>query len=248
ALFSCSASLILLGVISMALVRPPLRAPSGPRQRTIETLLAGIAYVRREKIILGAITLDLFAVFFGGITALLPIFAKDILKVGPAELGYFRSAAALGAGVAALYLARFPLRKNAGKILFYAVAMFGVMTLVFSLSNTLWLSMFALAAMGASDMVSVVVRSTVTQLAVPPEMRGRVGAVNSVFISASNELGEWESGMTAHWFGARKAASLGAMVTLGVVAISAIVFRELRSVDRFEDVRPRPLPEGPPET
>ena len=131
--------------------------------------------------------------------------------------------------------------------MFYAVAMFGVMTLVFSLSNTLWLSMVALAAMGASDMVSVVVRSTVTQLAVPPEMRGRVGAVNSVFISASNELGEWESGMTAHWFGARKAASLGAMVTLGVVAISAIVFRELRSVDRFEDVRPRrPLPEGPP--
>jgi hypothetical protein len=198
------------------------KAPS-----SLASVFAGVAYIRSQPVVLGAISLDLFAVLLGGATALLPIYARDILHTGPLGLGMLRSAPAIGALTTSLYLARRPLQQRVGKIMFGSVALFGLATIVFGLSSNFVVSLLALALLGASDMVSVVVRSTLVQLETPDEMRGRVSAVNSVFIGTSNQLGEFESGLTAAWFGTVPAVVLGGVGTLLVVALWMRWFPEL---------------------
>jgi hypothetical protein len=201
---------------------------------------AGIAYIRTTPVVLGAISLDLFAVLLGGATALLPIFARDILHVGPEGLGLLRSAPAVGAMAVNLLLIFTPPSRHMGLWMFACVAIFGLGTIAFGLSEHMYLSLAALAIMGASDMVSVYVRSTLIPLATPPEMLGRVSAVDLLFISASNELGEFESGITAGIFGTVPAVIIGGLGTLSVVALWMWLFPPLRKVDRLEDVKPVP--------
>jgi MFS family permease len=203
---------------------------------SFERVTAGISYVRIRPIILGAISLDLFAVLLGGATALLPIYARDILFVGPTGLGLLRSAPALGAATVGLMLSRVPLRGNTGLTMFVSVAIFGVATIVFGLSRNFILALTALAVLGASDMVSVYVRSSLIQLATPDAMRGRVSAVNSLFIGASNELGEFESGATAAWFGTVPSVVIGGLGTIVIVGLWMRLFPSLRKVDRMSDV------------
>lgn len=207
---------------------PPPREPV-----TLASLLAGIGHIRANRILLGAISLDLFAVLLGGATALLPIYADQILHVGAQGLGLLRSAPALGALVVALVLARHPLSRHVGRKLLVAVAVFGACMLVFGLSRDFWLSMAALAVSGAADMVSVVVRQTLVQAETPDAMRGRVAAVNSLFIGASNQLGEFESGATAAWFGPVGSVVLGGIGTVVVAGLWGWRFRELAARDRF---------------
>ena len=203
--------------------KPAPRAPV-----TLDTLLAGVRFIRAKPVVLGAISLDLFAVLLGGATALLPIYARDILHVGPEGLGLLRGAPAMGALLMSLVLARWTIRSRAGAILFACVAVFGVTTIVFGVSPWFWLSMAALFINGAVDMVSVVVRQTLVQLDTPDEMRGRVSAVNSIFIGASNQLGEFESGATAALFGPVGAVVVGGVGTLVVVGACVRLFPELR--------------------
>ena len=203
--------------------KAPPRAPV-----TMDTLLAGVRFIRAKPVVLGAISLDLFAVLLGGATALLPIFARDVLHVGPEGLGLLRGAPAMGALLMSLVLARWTIRSRAGAILFSCVAVFGVTTIVFGVSQWFWLSMVALFINGAVDMVSVVVRQTLVQLDTPDEMRGRVSAVNSIFIGASNQLGEFESGATAALFGPVGAVVAGGVGTLVVVGAWMRLFPELR--------------------
>ena len=203
---------------------------------SMDTLLAGVRYVFKNKMILGSISLDLFAVLLGGAVALLPIFAKDVLHTEAWGLGILRSAPAVGASVMAIVFANRPMKRHAGAWMLFCVLIFGVATIVFALSKNFWLSAIALFVVGASDMVSVVVRSVVVQIATPAEMRGRVSAVNFVFVGASNELGEFESGLTAQWWGATRAAAIGGIATCVVVALWAAMFPSLRKVDRLEDV------------
>jgi MFS family permease len=200
-----------------------------------ETVLAGFRYVRAHRVILGSVSLDLFAVLLGGATALLPVYASDILHVGPRGLGVLRSAPALGAAATAIALAYRPLTRRAGPIMLACVALFGAATIVFGLSRSFALSLASLAVLGASDMISVVVRSTVVQLQTPNEMRGRVSAVNMMFIVSSSELGELESGVTAAWLGTIPAVVLGGLGTLAVVGIYLFLFPELRAVDRLDE-------------
>jgi MFS family permease len=229
----------LLGVAAALLQPLPACAPEGDGQGvSLETVFAGFKYVRQHPVILGSISLDLFAVLLGGATALLPVYASDILHVGPLGLGALRSAPAVGAAAMALWLAYRPLDRHAGSIMFACVALFGAATIVFGLSRSFALSFGALVVLGASDMVSVVVRSTVVQLRTPHAMRGRVSAVNMMFIVASGELGELESGLTAAWLGAVPAVVVGGLGTLLVVAIYTLAFPDLRGVDRLEDVGP----------
>ncbi len=211
------------------------------RELSIKVLLAGFQYVRRAPILLGSFSLDLFAVLLGGPVALLPIFAHEILHQGPRGLGLLRAAPAVGAVTMSLILARFPLRRRAGRRLFVCVSIFGLAIMVFGASRSLWLSLASLAAAGAADTISVIIRRSVVQLATPPEMRGRVSAVNSLFIGASNELGEFESGVTAQWWGAVRATVIGGMGTLAVAAIWARLFPGLREADELtvESLRPR---------
>jgi MFS family permease len=211
---------------------------------TFATALAGVRYVMRHKILLGCISLDFFAVFLGGATALLPVYATDILRVGAHGFGVMRAAPAGGAAIAALLLAFRPLGGRAGSKMLLGVACFGVATVVFGLSTSYVLSVVALAASGAADMVSVVVRSTLIQQATPPEVRGRASAVNLMFVGASNELGEFESGTVAEWLGAVPSVVLGGVGTLVVVALWAVRFPQIRAVDRLEDVTPQGAPEG----
>jgi len=201
-------------------------------------LTAGVSYVRSSRILLGAISLDLFAVLLGGATALLPVYARDILHVGSFGLGVLRSAPALGAVLFGLILGRMPLVRNTGIVMFACVAIFGVATIIFGLSHNFMLSIAALFVLGASDMVSVYVRTTLTQLATPDAMRGRVSAVNRLFVTASNELGEFESGLTATWFGTVPSVVIGGIGTIAVVAIWSWLFPDLRDVDRLSDVKP----------
>ncbi len=203
--------------------KPVPRAPV-----TMDILLAGVHFIRAKPVVLGAISLDLFAVLLGGATALLPIYAKDILHVGPEGLGLLRGAPAMGALLMSLVLARWTIRRRAGAILFSCVAAFGLTTVVFGLSHWFWLSMAALFVNGAVDMVSVVVRQTLVQLDTPDAMRGRVSAVNSIFIGASNQLGEFESGATAALFGPVAAVVLGGVGTLVVVGLWMRWFPDLR--------------------
>ncbi|MBN8613833.1 MAG: MFS transporter [Deltaproteobacteria bacterium] len=200
-------------------------------------LLSGIRFVKERPALLGAITLDLFAVILGGATALMPIFARDILHVGEWGLGVLRAAPALGALLVALYLGLRPLAGRAGVIMLVCVAIFGACTIVFGLSESFPLSIVALVVMGGADMVSVVVRHVIVQGQTPDEMRGRVAAVNMVFIGASNELGELESGMTAAWLGTVPAVVVGGIGTILVTAFCAVAFPDLRRIDRLEAPR-----------
>jgi MFS family permease len=209
------------------------RPGAGGGRPTLESLFAGIAFIRSRPVVLGAISLDLFAVLLGGATALLPIYARDILHTGPWGLGLLRSMPALGAVAMSVLLAWRPLQRGAGRKIIVAVAVFGAATLVFGLSETLWLSMAALFVTGAADMVSVVVRQTLVQLETPDEMRGRVAAVNSVFIGASNELGEFESGALAAAVGPVGSVVLGGIGTLAVAAAWVRLFPQLWRRDRL---------------
>ena len=200
-----------------------------PREpMSVKTLFAGLRFIWKKKLILGAISLDLFAVMLGGAVALLPVYAREILHTGPWGLGLLRTAPGVGAGIMAIVLAHWPLRGKSGPKLLWAVAGFGVFTIVFGLSHSLTLSMIALVLAGASDMVSVIIRATLTLLATPDEMRGRVTAVDMVFIGTSNEFGQFESGLTAQWFGTVPAVVLGGVGTLVVIALWAWWFPELR--------------------
>ena len=196
-------------------------------------ILDGLRYIWRSKLILGCMSLDLFAVLLGGATALLPVYASDILHTGPNGLGILRAGPGLGAVSVAILLAHFPLRRKAGLRMLYCVAGFGVFTIVFGLSRNLALSLAALALTGAFDMVSVIVRSTLVQLTTPDEMRGRVSAVNMLFIGASNEVGQFESGITAQWFGAVPAVILGGAGTIAIVLAWNWLFPSLRRVDKL---------------
>ncbi|AGA75397.1 MFS transporter [Pseudomonas plecoglossicida] len=202
---------------------------------SIESLLAGIRFIRSRPDILGAISLDLFAVLLGGATALLPVFAKDILLTGPLGLGLLRSAPAVGALLMSLWLARFPFERNVGRTMFTAVGVFGVATIAFGLSTSFWFSLAVLVVLGAADMISMVIRGALVQLETPDEMRGRVSAVNGLFIGASNQLGEFESGVTAHWFGTVPAVVLGGVGTLVVTGVWIKLFPTLAKRDRLHN-------------
>jgi MFS family permease len=197
---------------------------------TLRSVFLGLEFVWRKPIILGTISLDLFAVLLGGATALLPIFAQDILGTGPIGLGLLRTAPAIGALMMSLVLARFPLRKDAGLTLFAALGVFGLATMVFALSTNIIVSLAALAFVGGSDVISVVIRSSLVQLQTPDEMRGRVNAVNSLFIGTSNQLGEFESGMLAGWLGAVPAAFIGGLGTIAVAGLWMALFPSLRKL------------------
>jgi MFS family permease len=183
--------------------------------------------------VLGAISLDLFAVLFGGATALLPAFASDILQIGPAGLGTLRTAPGIGAAFVAIAVGIVPIERHVGRWMFGGVALFGLATIVFGLSKSFWVSLIALVLLGAGDMVSVFIRGILVQLETPDAIRGRVSAVSSMFIGASNQLGEFESGVTARWFGIVPAAVLGGIATLAVVAGYLRLFPQLRKMDQF---------------
>ncbi len=213
-----------------------IRLEQAPRAREkvgLQSLFAGISFIWQRQEVLGAISLDLFAVLLGGAVALLPIFARDILHVGPWGLGLLRSAPSVGALLMSLYLANNPIQRHAGKVMFGSVALYGVATLAFGLSSSFLLSLIALALTGVFDMVSVVVRQSLVQLDTPDAMRGRVSAVNSIFIGASNQLGEFESGMTAGWFGAVPSVLIGGLGTLLIVALWIRLFPALARRDKL---------------
>ena len=211
-----------------------VRAVEGPKKAfNAATVLAGLRYVAETRLLLGSISLDLFAVLFGGAVALMPIYAHDVLHTGPQGLGLLRAMPSAGALLVSVTLIFRPIRHRAGKLMLTCVAIFGGATVLFGLSRSFWVSMVALLVVGASDMVSVVVRSSVLQLATPPEMRGRVSAVNWLFIGASNEFGEFESGVTAHWWGAVPAVVIGGLASLAVTAVCAVAFPALRRADKL---------------
>ncbi len=221
--------------ISSLRIKPEVKAR--PREpMTLKTVFAGLHYIWSKKIILGAISLDLFAVLLGGAVALLPVYAREILHTGPWGLGLLRTAPGAGAAVMAVLLAHRPLRGKSGPALLWAVAGFGLFTIIFGLSHSLALSLMALFLLGASDMISVIIRATLTQLATPDEMRGRVTAVDMIFIGTSNEFGQFESGVTAQWFGTVPAVVLGGIGTLVVIALWAWWFPELRNAGELHSI------------
>ena len=231
--YGTSAALFALTGVIVHFVHP-LRAPRRAPAAGLSSVLDGIRFIRSRPEVLGAISLDMFAVLLGGATALLPIYARDILHTGPWGLGLLRSATAIGALGMALWLARHPLRAGAGRRMFGAVALFGVATIAFGLSRSFALSLAALAVLGASDMVSVVVRQSLVQLRTPDHMRGRVSAVNTLFIGTSNELGEFESGVVAAWLGAVAAVVVGGVGTVAIVLLWMRLFPSLANVDRLD--------------
>lgn len=236
AVYAATATLLAISIGLVSLVPRPADAEPTPKRaiRAADVAL-GLRYVLSNKPVLGAISLDLFAVLLGGAVALLPIFAKDRLDAGPMGLGVLRAAPAIGAASMAALLALRPLRRRAGAWLLACVFAFGLATIAFGFSRSLPLSVVALAVSGAADMVSVVVRLTLVQLKTPDEMRGRVAAVNAVFIGASNELGEFESGLTAAWLGPVAAVVVGGVGTCVVVALWAVLFPSLRKIDRLTE-------------
>ena len=230
--FAVPAASFTAAALAMSCVR--VRAEPKPRGRvTLDSVLGGLRFIRSRPEILGAISLDLFAVLLGGATALLPVYARDILHAGPFGLGLLRAAPAVGALAVALTLARQPLQRHEGIWMFGAVALFGAATIVFGLSRSVPLSIAALAVLGGADVVSVVIRSTLIQLRTPDDMRGRVGSVNMLFIGSSNQLGEFESGTLAAWLGAVPAVVLGGVGTLAVVAFGVWAFPTLKKLDRI---------------
>jgi MFS family permease len=223
----------LLGAILTGGIRT-LQAAPAKESATTDDLFAGVRFVRNNPSILGTISLDLFAVLFGGVTALLPIYARDILETGPLGLGVLRAAPAVGALLMTMVLARHTIHRRVGMRMFQSVIIFGVATIVFAVSQWMWLSVLALAVLGAADTVSVVIRFSLVQLATPNEMRGRVGAVNFLFINASNQLGQFESGVTAALFGTVPAAILGGVATVSIALLWMKLFPTLRNVERLE--------------
>jgi MFS family permease len=225
--------LMLLGfIVLVSMIRAPMVA-TDKKAFSMKTVLAGLEYVWRAKLLLGSISLDLFAVLLGGATALLPIFATDILHAGPRGLGLLRAMPSVGALAVSLTMVVKPIRRRAGATMLVCVGIFGAATVVFGLSKSIWLSSLTLVIVGASDMVSVVVRSSLLQLATPPEMRGRVSAVNWLFIGASNEFGEFESGVTAQWWGAVRAVVIGGLASMAVTCSAAALFPQLRKADQL---------------
>jgi MFS family permease len=202
-------------------------------RRSLRTVFAGFRFIWEKKVILGSISLDMFAVLLGGAVALLPVYAKEILHTGPWGLGLLRSAPGVGAALMAIAVAHRPIRRRAGVTMLWSVAAFGALTIVFGISHSLILSLIALFLTGAADMVSVIIRATLVQVATPDEMRGRVNAVDFLFIGVSNELGEFESGLTAQWLGTVPAVVLGGVGTLLVIATWALLFPELRKADQL---------------
>lgn len=226
AFFACSITLV-------SFVRSERAAP--PREPpTFASVFAGFEYIRTRRRLLGVITLDLFVVILGGATALLPIYARDILSVGPIGLGLLRSAPAAGALITSLVLARYPVERHIGRKMFAVVGIFGVATIVFGLSTWFPLSLLALAMLGASDAVSIVIRFSLVQIETPDEKRGRVSAINYLFVGSSNTLGEFESGAVAAWLGAVPSVVIGGLGSLLVAAVWMTLFPDLRRIDRFE--------------
>jgi len=220
------------GLLVLSIPKPGQRTETN--KPTLSTLFAGFAYIWREKVVLGAISLDLFAVLLGGAVALLPVYARDILELGPWGLGLLRSAPGIGALIVAVWLAGHPIKNHAGRIMFLFVGLFGVFTAVFGVSTLTWLSVIALALVGAADMVSVYVRETLIQLWTPDEVRGRVNAVNTVFIGASNEVGEFRAGMMAAAIGTVPAVVLGGVGAVVVAGLWAALFPELRKIRHLD--------------
>ena len=220
---------LLLFLCFLSLVKPR-RAPE-KKGFTIETMLAGLRYVIGTRLLLGSISLDLFAVLLGGATSLMPIFAADVLHSGPNGLGLLRAMPSRGALAVSLTLLAIPIKRRAGKTMLFCVGLFGAATVVFGLSRNILLSCAALIIIGATDMISVVVRSSILQLATPPEMRGRVSSINWLFLGASNEFGEYESGLTAHWWGAVRAVVIGGIASMVVTGSWSVFFPALRHAD-----------------
>jgi len=227
--------MVLLVVMLVSSIKPVRAAlsPASSEDSAGADLLGGLRFVLHRPVVLGAISLDMFAVLFGGATALLPAFASDILQIGPAGLGALRTAPGIGAAIVAIAVGIKPIDRHVGRWMFGGVALFGLSTVVFGLSKSFWVSLVALVLLGAGDMVSVFIRGIVVQLETPDAIRGRVSAVNSMFIGASNQLGEFESGVTARWFGIMPAAVLGGIATLVVVAAYLRLFPQLRAMDQF---------------
>ena len=250
-LFALNAELVYVVAIGLSLVALGCvlalrsgRIPAADGVAGFDEVMAGVRLIRRTNVLLGAISLDLFAVLLGGAVALLPIFAKDILEVGPTGLGLLRAAPAVGALIAAALIARYPIRRRAGPKLLVVVAGFGICMVAFGLSRQMWLSMLALALGAGLDMVSVVLRSTILPLVTPDELRGRVNAVEMVFISASNELGAFESGVAAALIGAVPAVVVGGVATVVVAAVWWKFFPSLARVDRLDELRPVAIDSG----
>src|ERR1700728_4505725 len=232
--------------VSSFRIKPEVKAR--PREPlSFKTVFAGLHYIWRKKLILGAISLDLFAVLLGGAVALLPVYAREILHTGPWGLGLLRTAPGVGAAIMAVLLAHRPLRGRSGPTLLWSVAGFGIFTIIFGVSRSLTVSLIALLLLGASDMISVIIRATLTQLATPDEMRGRVTAVDMIFIGTSNEFGQFESGVTAQWFGTVPAVVLGGIGTLIVIVLWAWWFPELRHAGELTAIRSEEL-QAPAET
>jgi MFS family permease len=235
AVYALAVSVSILAASLTFRIHPLPTSPqkSAREPASLRTVLAGFRFIGQKKLILGSISLDMFAVLLGGAVALLPVYAKEILHTGPWGLGLLRSAPGVGAALMAIVVAHRPIRRRAGLTMLLAVAAFGVFTIVFGLSHSLVLSMVALFLTGAADMVSVIIRATLIQVATPDDMRGRVNAVDMMFIGVSNELGEFESGLTAQWLGTVPAVVLGGVGTLVVIATWAWLFPELRNADQL---------------
>lgn len=231
--YASVAVLAAVAVVLMLRVRAGARTDAAHEAANLHTLLSGLRFVRSKPVVLGAISLDLFAVLLGGATALLPLFASDVLRVGPGGLGLLRTAPGVGASLCALVLAVSPIARNVGRWMFGGVAAFGIATIVFGVSTNFLLSLIALTVLGAADMVSVYVRHLLVQLETPDAIRGRVSAVSAVFIGASNELGDFESGLTARWWGAVRAVVIGGVATIAVTAVWIRLFPALWKMERF---------------
>lgn len=229
-----SALMLTISLVAMFLITAVPLPEAETTVSPFQSVMNGLRYVRDNKVVLGAISLDLFAVLLGGVTALMPVYARDILMVGPEGLGHLRAAPAVGAALTALWLSRWPLSRHVGIKMFVCVAIFGAAIIVFGISRNLWVSLASLGILGAADMVSVYVRSSLIQLYTPDAMRGRVSSVSMLFVSASNELGEARSGLSAAWFGPVEAVVIGGIGTLVVTAVWAWCFPQLRRADSFD--------------
>jgi MFS family permease len=237
--YAICAGLFLCAAVQVVLIKVERVVASSRPPLTLRTFFAGLAYIRQNRIVFGVIALDLFAVLLGGATGLLPIYAKDVFDVGPAGLGLLRTAPAVGALLTLIALTHWPLTQRIGRIEFITVAVFGVATIVFAVSKSFVLSMAALAILGAADSISVVIRMTLVQIETPDELRGRVNAVNSLFVSMSNQIGDFRAGVVAQWLGAMPAVLVGGLGTLVVVVVVMRAFPELYLLNSFDDKRPK---------
>ena len=238
--YGTGSALVLLAIATFSIVRvpPTKRAADSDERPTLRSAVEGLRYIRRTPILFAAIALDLFAVLFGGAVALLPVIAEERLGVGNIAYGWLRAAAGIGAGGVALVLAVRPLRRNVGRWLLVAVGVFGAGTIVLGLTRTYWIAFVAILVIHGADMVSVFVRGSIVPLVTPDDKRGRVSAVENVFIGATNELGAFESGVAAQAVGVPATVVGGGVLTLGIVGVWWVKFKQLRNVDRFEDLKP----------